>query len=397
MDTGLSPARAVANVRRAVGRHAVAIVDEGTGIDASWRVADRAGVPIGVVFEGGAERHRPGDAAETSSGSRRPTTASPSGSPSTSCPKGLKLAIIHDDSDYGAAGEQALRSAFSGNRSSVAADLTVAVGRARPVRRSSSARGRPARPACSCGGGPRRSPPRSQPPAQRAGTVPFYTPPTGADPFVRQQLADHPAWVDGLTFASGRLTAEVGRGPFQAFEQRLESAYGVERVGVRTRAGREVIQPPETAMYAYDFVNLARRRDRQGGLDGAAPRSPRRWSRCRSRARTATRRGFNENNHEGVDRRRHLLRAVPRHDVRARAGRRPVEDPAADSPAPVRVVVACSVAAVLVAAPAARATPPRLVSLPSPLTPLSATPPIGGGARRPAGRQTAPRSCDANG
>lgn len=46
----------------------------------------------------------------------------------------------------------------------------------------------------------------------------------------------------------------------------------------------------------------------------------------------------------------------------------------------MRVVVACSVAAVLVAAPAARATPPRLVSLPSPLTPLSATPPIGGGA-----------------
>src|SRR3954463_1057011 len=35
LDTALSPARAVANVRRAVGRHAIAIVDEGTGIDAS--------------------------------------------------------------------------------------------------------------------------------------------------------------------------------------------------------------------------------------------------------------------------------------------------------------------------------------------------------------------------
>src|SRR6478672_4725038 len=44
MDSGLSPARAVANVRRAVGRHAVAIVDEGTGIDASWRVAAKSGV-----------------------------------------------------------------------------------------------------------------------------------------------------------------------------------------------------------------------------------------------------------------------------------------------------------------------------------------------------------------
>ena len=54
-DTGLSPARAVSNVRRAVDDHAVAIVDEGTGIDASWRVAARKHVPIGVVFAGGHE------------------------------------------------------------------------------------------------------------------------------------------------------------------------------------------------------------------------------------------------------------------------------------------------------------------------------------------------------
>ena len=40
-DSALSPATAVANVRRAVGEHAVAIVDEGTGVDASWRVAAR--------------------------------------------------------------------------------------------------------------------------------------------------------------------------------------------------------------------------------------------------------------------------------------------------------------------------------------------------------------------
>src|SRR5205814_7637803 len=93
--------------------------------------------------------------------------------------------------------------------------------------------------------------------ARSAGwNVPFFTPPAGADPFVREQLADHPAWLNGLTFASGRLTAEVGTGPFQAFEQKLESAYGVERVGVRTSAGETVIQPPETATYAFDFVNL---------------------------------------------------------------------------------------------------------------------------------------------
>ena len=63
-DSALSPATAVANVRRAVGEHAVAIVDEGTGVDASWRVAAPTGTPIGVVFEGGQRGRRPGDAAE---------------------------------------------------------------------------------------------------------------------------------------------------------------------------------------------------------------------------------------------------------------------------------------------------------------------------------------------
>src|SRR5204863_2537479 len=86
--------------------------------------------------------------------------------------------------------------------------------------------------------------------------VPFFTPPSGADPFVRQQLADHPAWVDGLTFAGGRLTAEVGTGPFQSFESQYESAYGVDRVGVKTADGSPVIEPPELAMYAYDFTHV---------------------------------------------------------------------------------------------------------------------------------------------
>ena len=56
--------------------------------------------------------------------------------------------------------------------------------------------------------------------AQPSGwNVPIYTPPTGDDPLVRQQLANHPDWIDGLTFASGRLTAEVGAGPFHTFQR----------------------------------------------------------------------------------------------------------------------------------------------------------------------------------
>src|SRR3954464_12679431 len=36
-DNAASPSRAVANIRRAVARHAVAIVSDGTGVDAGWK------------------------------------------------------------------------------------------------------------------------------------------------------------------------------------------------------------------------------------------------------------------------------------------------------------------------------------------------------------------------
>ena len=74
--------------------------------------------------------------------------------------------------------------------------------------------------------------------ARSAGwSVPFFTPGAGADPVVRQSLADHPDWVDGLTFASGRLTAEEGPAPFYAFSSKYRNAFGVEEVGVKTHAG----------------------------------------------------------------------------------------------------------------------------------------------------------------
>jgi ABC-type branched-subunit amino acid transport system substrate-binding protein len=129
--------------------------------------------------------------------------------------------------------------------------------------------------------------------------VPFFAPPSAADPFVRQQLADHPSWVDGLTFASGRLTAEVGSAPFQAFEQKLESSYGVQRVGVRTLAGLPVIQPPETAMYAYDFVNLV-----AAAIQKADSTDPARITAALEQVSVeganGDSRGFNQHSHEGV-------------------------------------------------------------------------------------------------
>jgi len=254
MDSGLSPAQAVANVRRAVSDRAIAIVDEGTGVDASWRVAARRGVPICIVFAGGrslvdAEK-RPNvfRIAPTDHGVAFRLAE-------YLIPKRLKVALLHDDSDYGTAGEKELERAFAGNRASVAIDETLpadALDLAPQVLRARRAHatallvwGRPATIAAAITA------------ARSAGwDVPVYAPPTGADPFVRQQLADHPSFVDGLTFAAGRPTAEVGASPFTSFAQRYVADFGVDRVGVRTSGGAAVTEPPETPMYAYDFVNL---------------------------------------------------------------------------------------------------------------------------------------------
>jgi len=297
MDTALSPARAVANMRRAVGRHAVAVVDEGTGVDASWRNAAAAGVPLGIVFQGGsglvdpASRPNVFRIAPTDHGLAFRLAE-------YLVPKGRKVGLLHDDSDYGTAGGRALATAFSRNRSAVAIDETLpadALDLAPQVLRARRAGatalvvwGRPATIAAAITA------------ARSAGwDVPFYTPPTGNDPFVRQQLADHPSWVNGLTFAGGRLTAEVGSGPFQTFEQKYESAFGVDRVGVKTSAGASVIVPPETAMYAYDFVNLV-----AAALLKADSTDPRKITSALNEVSVeganGDQRGFNRLNHEGV-------------------------------------------------------------------------------------------------
>jgi ABC-type branched-subunit amino acid transport system substrate-binding protein len=297
MDTALSPARAVANARRAVGQHAVAIIDEGTGVDASWRVAEAAGIPVGVVFEGGRQIVDP--VARPNVFRIAPTDHGIAFRLAEYLiPKGLKVALLHDDSDYGTAGGRALATAFSRNRSSVAIEETLpadALDLGPQVLRARRAHatgllvwGRPSTIAAVLSA------------ARSAGwNVPVFTPPTGIDPFVRQQLADHPHWVDGLTFAGGRLTAEIGTGPFLTFAQKYESSFGVDRVGVKTRAGLPVIVPPETAMYAYDFVNLIAAAILKAGSTEPAKVTAA-LTEVTTEGANGDQRGFNKNNHEGV-------------------------------------------------------------------------------------------------
>ena len=78
---------------------------------------------------------------------------------------------------------------------------------------------------------------------------------TGEDPLIRQRLVANPEALARLKFVSSRITAEVGPEPFNAFRKRYEDALGADKVGVQ-QDGRDVIQPPDWAMYPYDALKL---------------------------------------------------------------------------------------------------------------------------------------------
>jgi branched-chain amino acid transport system substrate-binding protein len=297
-DTGLSARRAVGNVRRALADGAVAIVDEGTGINASWRLAQDADRPICITYQGGVDLV---DAVERPNVFRIAPTDHGTAFRLAEylIPKGLKVGLVVDDSAYGQEGAKALGESFASNPESVAINLTVPAGSAdlapevlRARRAGATALLVWAQPTTIAG---------ILTAARSSGwEVPVYTPAAGEDPLVRQQLANHTDWVDGLTFAAGRPTAEVGPGPFLAFQQKYEQRFGVQLVGVKTPDGAEVAQPPDYAMYSYDCVNvLAAAIERAGGVDDRREVLDA-LEQVSVTGANGDQRGFNENNHEGV-------------------------------------------------------------------------------------------------
>lgn len=296
-DNALSPRKALQNVRSAVARDALAIVDEGTGIEASWRVANQARIPIGIVFQGGIGlvdvQSRPNvfRIAPTDHGIAFRLAE-------YLIPKGLKVGFLHDDSDYGQQGALAFREAFGRNPEAVAADIGVPADLGDPSPQVLEAR-RAGATALLVWGTSSTIANVLRAARSSGWDVPVYTPPSGQDPLVRQQLSDRPEWVDGLTFASGRMTAERGPAPFLTFRQKYERAFGVDRVGVRTSSGATVIQPPEYAMYPYDFVNVL-----AAAVRAAAGPDPVRLldalNQVDVQGANGDERGFNEKSHEGV-------------------------------------------------------------------------------------------------
>jgi branched-chain amino acid transport system substrate-binding protein len=296
LDNALSPVKAVANMRRAIRDDAVAVVTDGTGVDATWRLANRAHVAICITYQGGKNLVDPESRpnvfriAPTDHGLAFRLAE-------YIVPKRLKVAILTDDSAYGQEGKAALADSFETLPKSVASRITLLSSASDLAPQVLEARRSGAtallvwaQPAVLA---------KTIVAARTSGwKVPIFTTPAGQDPVVRQQLADHPAWLDGLTFASGRMTAELGPAPWSAFEASYESAYGATNVGVKSR-GRRVTQPPDYAMYPYDFVNvLATAISRAGGSE--REKILKQLNEVSARGANGDERGFNERSHEGV-------------------------------------------------------------------------------------------------
>lgn len=267
LDNGGSAQTAAANARQAVSEGAVALLTDGVGAKAIAAVTDPAKLPVFITFEGGASLT---DVKAT------PTLFRMAPANTYLCRRladyladiqpGKQVAIVSDDSSYGRDGASNVRAdllhddvrvvsaqTVPENASDVSAQVlqarrsgaTVLVVWARASGVASLLRA-----------------------ARSTGwQVPIYTGPAGEDPLVRQRLADHPEWLDGLTFVSFRITSEVGGGPFADYRKAYEKAYGPDLVGVRS-AGKDVVMPPDWSTYPYDAVRLlAAALDRAGSTD----------------------------------------------------------------------------------------------------------------------------------
>jgi hypothetical protein len=95
------------------------------------------------------------------------------------------------------------------------------------------------------------------------------------------------------------MTAEIGIAPFLNFQSQYESSYGVDRVGVKNSSGEPVFQPPEFAMYSYDFVHVlvaavSKANSVEPGKVLAA------MNEVTTQGANGDERGFNVHSHEGV-------------------------------------------------------------------------------------------------
>jgi branched-chain amino acid transport system substrate-binding protein len=295
MDNGGSPANALANARTAVSHHALALLTDGTGAVSVASVTDPAHLPVFICFDGGTSlidpkarpslfRMAPADSILASRLADYIANSRP------------RVALFSDDSDYGHQGRDALRRALATDRIAVVSDQTLQQRAADVTPQVLSARRAGANLIVQWSSAADIAAVLSA--IHTAGwNVGVISGQTGEDPLVRQRLVAHPGWLRSLRFASSRITAEVGPQPFARFRAHFEAKLGVQKVGMK-QDGRDVVQPPDWAMYPYDSVNLVLEALNEAGGMGAP--LMRLMNAAHIVGANGDGRGFNPSYHEGV-------------------------------------------------------------------------------------------------
>lgn len=248
LDHGNDVQRALANARRAVDEKAAMLVTDGVGAVAVAGVTGPADLPTFVTYEGG-EGLVDEDARPVLF--RMAPANRPMANRLTDYLAGRKprIALLTDDSGYGKDGRTDLLTAIQRGKLTLASSGEIATG-ADPAPQVLAAQKSGADTVVVWARAPVVASVVSAI-RSRGWDVPIWAGPTAEDPLVRQQLAQHPEWLDGVGFVSFRITAEIGPEPFTRFRTAYEKKFGAERIGVG-----DVVQPPDWAMYSYDSIHL---------------------------------------------------------------------------------------------------------------------------------------------
>lgn len=304
LDNQLSPSASLDNVKKAVSDKAVAVIDDGYTVDASYQAAAQASLPILVDYDGNATL------IDTD---KRPNVfriAPPDDAVASKlvgyvAVKNLKLALLHDDSEYGKDGATQFRAALQQRSLTANPDVEVP-----STATSLSDKALAVKQAGATGVILwARAPVLAQMVrALRQGgvTAPIFAGPTAEDPVVRTQLADHPEWVEGLTYASFRITTESGPEAWDKFRKAYEdhnfNSGGPDyKVGVQASDHKDVVQPPDWQIFPYDMVYLVKSAlEKAGTVDPSGGKIVDALNNVQITSANGDNRGWKKDNHEGV-------------------------------------------------------------------------------------------------
>ncbi|GAC1577850.1 MAG: hypothetical protein NVS3B24_09430 [Candidatus Dormibacteria bacterium] len=302
-DNQLSPSTSLDNVNRAVAQKVVAIIDDGYTVDATYEKARSAGIPILVDYSG---------STTVIDTDKRPNVfriAPPNDALAAKLAayvgaRNLQLVVVHDDSEYGQDGYTQLAAAFS-KAGIKAPEVTLPTNAGDYATQALQVKQSGATGVVMWA----RSPVLAAfiKALRGAGsTAALFAGPTAEDPIVRTQLADHPDWVEGLTYASFRITTEGGPAAWEKFRKAYEDAK-LNRgevdfhVGVKTAAKKDVVQPPDWQVFPYDMVYLVKAAlEKAGTVDPAGNRVIDALNNVQVRSANGDNRGWKKDDHEGV-------------------------------------------------------------------------------------------------